>query len=1064
MKKKGIIIFLFLASVLFIGLLSDFVIFKIQDILERRILSMLPEGSYMKDFSLKGITGVSADSVYVKNFGFLPNVEVMYTPTDLLRRRIRKISFDSPSFVVPEGGDSAGKGDGGGVSSLFYIEKVEIKNGSFKWKGHNFSINGSGEIFSTDKREIVFDVTGLRGKIDEIPFNVRDVNLSILGGISGLNVKNLKIGESEFKIETDAYGKISGNGIVCFSDLEKLFNINGEGYIDVFFAYDTVFTYKGNSRLESLQDFNLPKFNFVGIEDSVNIKGEKISGFFDFGKKLYGQIRLNGFNIKEIRDKFPDSELSGIIDFNRLGKDSLAFVSELYGQVLRSPLEKLYFKVTQKGETIYIDSCSGNFNGGRFVFSGLLKNKIEGNLQIDKIDIAPVADFLGIRTSGVLSLGLSVDDKVYGAFSLKNLTYEGVKLALVEGNLNLTQEEKNFTGTVAFISRDFLFKDRKIFDLGESKLKLKNKKLEMEGLFKSKRRKINYNFSLSSDTLKINSMRFEYLDDWLYLENPFSFSYRNILQVQDVRFLGNTGENFKISNISISSNEIKGYLEIVGFRPEFLREFGIIRHPFSGRISSDISIEGTPDSPIFQLRGGGKIGVREENFGDSLNFFVRYENKKFFIEEMIINEKGKNSEFEGSVDPGKSYLDIRMKLEEAGAWVFYPLRKYILANSSNLSGNIQIKGKFHEPFVYGEASLKGANLLVKDLGIEIKELQAEAFFKGEEGDLQNISAFLGEGKVQAEGNINLTKKEFYIQSKLENSPITWDYINATIDGDLSVSKDKGKVLIEGDVFLNRATITMEFEQKKEKGGRPPNLFLNLTFDAGQGNVWIRNDLANIELEGKVGVNYEGGPLLLSGNLEVRQGTFYYLYKSFEVLEGKFNFNDSPEMNPNINVKAITLIADGSDRNQEQDTVFLEVTGTMKVPVFDIYSKSSLSKAELITLLSLNVGWEELTSVKPLGQSVTETAFNYWIRQTLNRRLKEEFGIDVLEMQGGNGHYGLIVGKYVTDKLFVKARTDIQSYGISEIEAEYKLKKWGYLKAERDFEGQTRFLFNLEWRY
>ncbi|MEJ2567969.1 MAG: translocation/assembly module TamB domain-containing protein, partial [candidate division WOR-3 bacterium] len=443
---------------------------------------------------------------------------------------------------------------------------------------------------------------------------------------------------------------------------------------------------------------------------------------------------------------------------------------------------------------------------------------------------------------------------------------------------------------------------------------------------------------------------------------------------------------------------------------------------------------------------------------------VRYENEKFFIERMIINEKGKNSEFKGVVDPGENYLDIEMELQEAGTWIFYPLRKYILANSSDLSGSIQVRGDFNKPLVYGEASLKEADLLVKDLGIEIKELQAKALFKGEEGKLENISAFLGEGKIQAEGSINLTKKEFYIRSKLRNSPITWDYINATIDGDLSVSRVGEKVLVEGNVFLNRATITMEFEQKKEKGGRPSNLFLDLTFDASQGNVWIRNDHANIEKAGKVGVNYEGGPLLLSGNLEVRQGTFYYLYKSFEVTEGKFNFNESPEINPNIDVKAITLISDGSDRNQKQDTVFLEVTGTMKVPIFDIYSKSSLSKAEIVTLLSLNVGWEDLTSVKPLGQSVTEKAFNYWVRQTLNRRLKEEFGIDVLEMQGGNGHYEFVVGKYVTDKLFVKARTDIQSYGISEIEADYKLKKWGYLKAERDFEGQTRFLFNLEWRY
>ena len=1062
MKKKLIIIFSLLCFIVLLGFFSDFIILKIQDLLEQKILYILPDGSYVKNISIKGLSEISADSIYIKDLGLMPKVKVMYNPTGILRRRIKKVFLDSPSFSMHE--KEGVVGEGGGISALFYIEEFQVQNGTLAWKDHNFKVNGAGEIFSTGSGNIVVNVGRLWGKADDIPFNVDQLDLSISNRISSLNVSKLKVGESEFNIDSDVEGEINGRGKVYLSDLEKFFNIEGKGFLEIFFTYDTVFTYKGISHIVSLQNFNLPAFSFLGIKDSVNIEGEKFSGFLDFGEKFYGQIILNDFNLEEIRDKFPDSRLSGIIDFDYIGKDTFSFVSKLGGEVLQSPLENFNFSMTKKGKKIYIDSCRGDFNGGRFDFSGLFQGRIDGNLQVDKIDVTPVAGFFGIKASAILNIGLSINEKIYGAFSMENLTYEDIKLDLVEGNLSLIQEKNDFSGAVDFVSRNFSFKDRKIFDLGETKLKIAEKKVRAEGLFKSKRRKLNYDFTLGPDTMRISSMRFEYPDGWLYLADPFSFSYRNVLQLQNVKFLGNKGEIFKVDDISISSKEIKGDLEIRGFRPEFLREFGIVRHPFSGRISSDVSIRGTPDSPVFYLQGGGKIGIREEELGDSLDFFVRYENKNFFMENVTINEKDKSSEIKGVVDLGKQYLDVEMKLQEAGTWVFYPLRKYILANSSDLSGDIQVKGKFDRPLVFGEANLKGANLLVRDLGIEIKELQARSFFEGEEGKLENISALLGEGKVQAEGSINLTEKKFYIKSKLRNSPITWDYINATIDGDLSVSRVGEKVLIEGNVLLNRATITMEFEQKKEKGGRPSNLFLDLTFDASQGNVWIRNDLANIELAGKVGVNYEGGPLLLSGNMEVRQGTFYYLYKSFEVTEGKFNFNESPEINPNINVKAITLISNSSDRNQEQDTVFLEVTGTMKVPVFDIYSKSSLSKAEIITLLSLNVGWEDLTSVKPIGQSVTETAFNYWVRQTLNRRLKEEFGIDVLEMQGGNGHYEFVVGKYVTDKLFVKARTDIQSYGISEIEAEYKLKKWGYLKAERDFEGQTRFLFNLEWRY
>jgi autotransporter translocation and assembly factor TamB len=456
--------------------------------------------------------------------------------------------------------------------------------------------------------------------------------------------------------------------------------------------------------------------------------------------------------------------------------------------------------------------------------------------------------------------------------------------------------------------------------------------------------------------------------------------------------------------------------------------------------------------------------MREEEIGDSLNFDLRYEDNSIFIENLSVIENGKYSSFDGMIDIESKYLDVDMNLKEAGSWVFYPLIKYLTANMAELSGDLKVKGAFKEPLIYGKIILQEADLFVRNPGIKIKELQAVASFQGAEGKLENISALLGEGKVQAEGIIRLRDNDFDIKMSLRNTPINWQYVNTIVDGDLLLRKDHKNIRIEGNVELSRATITMEFEQKGEKGNRPSNLFLDLTFDANQGNVWIRNDLANIELAGRVGVNYQGGPLLLSGNLEVRQGMFYYLYKSFEVVEGKFNFNESPEINPNIDVKAITLISSRLNGNHEQDTVFLVVSGTMKTPEFDLYSKSSLSKAEIMTLLSLNLGWEDLTSVKPIGQSVTETAFNYWVRQTLNRRLKEEFGIDVLEMQGGSGHYEFIVGKYVTDKLFVKARTDMQSYGKSEIQAEYKLKKWGYLKAERDFGGLTRFLFNLEWRY
>jgi hypothetical protein len=1061
MKRRIIFVVSLLLFLFLLSFLWNFVAVRIQDFLDRRVLSMLPEGSYIKEIKLEGLTGVSADSIYIKNIGLIPELEVSYSPFGILRRRVKKVSLHSPYFSI---GERKKVGGGGGIVGLFYIEEIEVYDAYVLWKDHEFRINGKGKIFSTGRGEVVADVEELRGKVDGVAFNVAGIHSSISDRISNLDIRNLRVGDSEFKIRSDIGGRIKGTGRVYMSDLKQIFNIEGEGFMDVNFAYDSTITFEGKSKVTCLKGLDLPEFAFSGEKDSINIECETISGFFNFGKEISGQIKLVDFDAGKISKKYPDSKLTGLIYFSYRGKDTLLIISELGGEVFEHPLPNLNLSMTKIGKDIFVDSCEGKFNGGDFLFRGKYGEKIDGDLQVRSLDVSPIAEFFGIKTSAMLNMDISIHDKIYGAFSLTDLAYGDMKFKYVDGNLNLTQDKGRFPGIMTFVSRGISFKDRKVFELGETNLNIGNKKLTLKGLFKSQEKKLGYDFVLNADTVEVRDMRFEYAGGWLSLIDSFSFTYKHAFRLHDIRFLGNKGENFQIKDISLSMLEIKGDVNLIGFRPEILSEFGIVSHPFSGNVSSRVSISGKPKSPLFYFEGGGKIKIAEESIGDSLKFGIGLEGNSLTFDNLSIIENEQHSNFKGVLSPGKRFMDMNMNLREAGKWVFYPLIRHLTASSAKVTGDLKVRGGFDKPSVYGKAELREVDLLVKNSGITINGLKANASFDGESGELENLSASLGEGNLEAKGLFGMSAKRFDIRLNLKETPINWQYVNAIINGNLHVKKDRENIQVEGDVELNRATITMEFKQEREKGRRPSNLFLDLNFDASQGNVWIRNDMANIELDGKVGVSYEGGPLLVSGNLEVKQGTFYYLYKSFEVTEGKFNFNESPEINPNIDVKAITLISSRSTENHEQDTVFLSVSGTMKSPEFDLYSKSSLSKAEIMTLLSLNLGWEDLTSVKSIEQSVTETAFNYWVRQTLNRRLKDEFGIDVLEMQGGSGHYEFVVGKYVTDKLFVKARTDIQSYGISEVQAEYKLKKWGYITAEKDFLGKTRFLFNLEWRY
>ncbi|MEO0292875.1 MAG: translocation/assembly module TamB domain-containing protein [candidate division WOR-3 bacterium] len=1059
MRKKFLIIFFIFIFFISIFIIPKIIIVRIEEFIKTRTISSLPKGSFIKEIKLNKLNGITVDSVYIKDFGIIPKIKIKYSLLNIPRRRIEKAEVFSPYFYLKERKREEIKKI---EIPVFFIKKIEIKDANLFFKNHKILINGTGKIRSSWKSKVAFDFEELWGNIDGTAFSLKGTHLSFAGYISNLEVQNLKFGDSEFLITTDKKG-IRGEGKLYPEDLKGFFDLKTKGFLRIYFGYDSTITFNGESYLESFMGFKLPKFVFQGEKNSINLKGENFSGHIKIEENIYGVFFLENFNLGEINEKYPESKLSGLINFYFSAKENLKVSSSLKGEIVGKPLQFFDLILLKKGNKVFVDSCIGRFNDGTFSLSGSYGDKIEGEVKLSKLDISPIAKYLGVKLSGILSGEASINEKIYGAFSLKELDYKSLYFKTIEGNLNLTQKNKKFPGLINFVFKDICFKEGKFFEVGESILKIEENSLDIKGTFKSKEKNLEFKIVSTPSMVRVESFNFEYRDKYLLLTEPFFFNKNTPFLLEDINFIGNRGEDLRIKRMLISKSEIEGEASLKRFRPEILREFGILIHPFFGYVSSEISIKGPLSSPTFEFKGNGKLGFDELSIGDSLIFSLIFKKNALYFKDFLVVEGGNYSTFEGEFNLKNYSINMNIKLKEAGGWVFYPWRNFLISKKAKVNGELKVKNNFKGPSLYGELEVWDSEIITKKMGITIGNLTAKASFNGEEGEVKDLSGYLGGGSIKAKGNFMLKDKKFEFDVRLRDTPFNWQYINAIIDGRLLITKfDKG-LRIEGDLEPQRATITMQFKEE-EKGMRPSNLFLNLKFDATKGNVWFRNDLANIELVGKVGINYEGGPLLVSGNLEVKQGRFYYLYKNFEVIEGKFNFNESPEINPNIDVKAITLISNKENGISYKDTVFLEVTGTMKAPIFDLYSKSSLSKAEIMALLSLNLSWEELSSVKAIEQSVTETVFNYWVRQTLSERLKNEFGIDVLELQGVSGHYEFVLGKYVTDKLFVKAKTDIQSYGISEFQAEYRIKKWGYITAERDFIGKSRFLFNLEWRY
>lgn len=1053
MRKRIIIWIFILLLLLFFHLISGPLHNRAEIWLKNKLITILPEGSSIGNIEWDILSSLKADSVVVRELGFISSVEVQYTLFGYLRRRIKSVILYDPKFNISFSHSSEVKERG--IPSLFYIEELSVLNGYIEWEGHEFLLNGSGRLFSTEN-QIVFDIFNLVGTVDNIQFNLSDSRMNLEQSGSEIDIRELRVGYSNLRLFGRTDESIKGEGKINLRDLKTLWGVEGEGVVEVEFVYDSLFRFEGKSGPLSIAGYQLKPINFHGTPDSIWISAYPFRGYFKYDGKISCGFELSDLNMNEFNKDFPISKVNGMLNFTYFNRDSYSAKSTLSGSIMGSSLKDLRIKFDKLGERVIIEQLEGHVNNGKISFSGEYDRILKGNLFVEGVDISSLFKYFGINGKSIAYADISLKDKIYGVFSLDSIQYGPIEIGLVNGNIDFLQTERKFQGELSFVIQDVMLPKGKLFEVGEGVIRLGEQDIVLIGLFKREDKQMEYSFKYLQDCIEIEKLNITYPGGWLTLDSSFSISRDKGIKIEEVVLKGNKDEEVKLS-LEIYESEIIGTIMLDEFNLRILQEFEITNLPISGNLGGVVTLAGKTNTPEINFDGNSKAKWKGESIGDSLKLNLSYFNKNLIINDITLFENNHYSRFNGEIDIINGSLDIKAGFDRGGRWVFYPIREYLDTRRLEVNGNIRVKGKLLTPLVYGEIKILKGNILLVKPGIRIEDLEAIVEFKGNEAILESARVYMSEGVIDAKGIYNIEKKSYNFKINVMKTPLNWQYVNAIIDGDINVSKKEEKIRIEGEIDLSRTIVTMPFRTTGNGGIRPKNLYLDIMIDASKGNVWVRNDMADMELLGEVGVQYDGGLLLLSGDLSVKQGNFYYLYRSFDVVKGEFNFRSSPELNPDVDIKAKTII-------QDRDTVFLDVSGTMRTPIFELYSKPARSVADIITLLNLNLSWEDLSSLRAIEESITEAVFNYWVRHTFSRRFKEQFGIDLVEMRGESGHYEIVLGKYITDRLFIKARTDILSYEISEVHAEYRLRRWGSIVAENDFSGDTRLLFKLGWRY
>jgi hypothetical protein len=143
-----------------------------------------------------------------------------------------------------------------------------------------------------------------------------------------------------------------------------------------------------------------------------------------------------------------------------------------------------------------------------------------------------------------------------------------------------------------------------------------------------------------------------------------------------------------------------------------------------------------------------------------------------------------------------------------------------------------------------------------------------------------------------------------------------------------------------------------------------NARLDLTVTTG-GGFGIKNNIANIDLNGEVRIAGTPARPLIDGAIQVKHGWFKFqgMRTAFENTEGNIvfsRFKTFPTDSPSIDIQSGTTYID--TRGQDHDVV-LKLTGRLSEPNWDLYTTNTgLNKSQTFTLLFAGRTTEETRSL------------------------------------------------------------------------------------------------------
>jgi hypothetical protein len=455
-----------------------------------------------------------------------------------------------------------------------------------------------------------------------------------------------------------------------------------------------------------------------------------------------------------------------------------------------------------------------------------------------------------------------------------------------------------------------------------------------------------------------------------------------------------------------------------------------------GTLGFEISGEGSLKNPKMNLNITAKNVFLEEMHADKISGSLRYLNDEIHLKSLTIVKRGEISEakaiipltiFRKKKDETRR-IEFHITANDLGGWIFYPFNRFCHYEGGKVYGTVRGTGTVGKLDITGDLRIYSTNLYIPFLGIRLRNTEGLLQLSEEEITIKKVKGSVGDGFLQMNGKLNLhgIKPESIDLSISGNHiPFTgFKDIYLIVNPEIELKGPFSSLHLLGSINIEKGEITIPFRRKQEKGIRRGNISYDLEIIAEKGNIWLKNEVADVELKG-----------------------------------------NSPELNPEIDIKAQTKV------HYEDTTaiVYLNVGGTMQQPEFMLTSSNpSLTEENIVLILSFGVrSLEDITSLSNIG-SLSNKAASYWIRQTLLREFQSTLGIDAIDLEtrflGTQKTARLTVGKYISKDLYLGVTHDIFANSKDEFQIEYKILRGSFITGERNDEGRYSLGVRFKFKY